>query len=53
MSDDDPVRTWLEDFGDSGNSAEAIHLAMDHAPALLATPGSPAAMSQSLDTRAV
>ena len=44
MSDDDPVRTWLEDFGDSGDSAEAIHLA---------TSGSPAVMSQSLDTRAV
>ena len=53
MSDDDPVRTWLEDFGDSGHSAEANHLAMDRAPALLATSGSPAAMSQSLDTCAV
>ena len=53
MSDDDPVRTWLEELGDSGDPAEAIHLAMDHVPALLATPGSPAAMSQSLDTCAV
>ena len=39
MSDDDPVRAWLEDLGDSDDPAEAIHLAMDHAPALLATPG--------------
>ena len=39
MSDDDPVRAWLEDIGDSDDPAEAIHLAMDHAPALLATPG--------------
>ena len=39
MSDDDPVRAWLEDLGDSDDLAEAIHLAMDHAPALLATPG--------------
>ena len=39
MSDDDPVRAWLEDLGDSDDPAEAIHLAMDHAPALLSTPG--------------
>ena len=44
MSDDDPVRTWLEELGDSGDPAEAIHLA---------TSGSPAVMSQSLDTCAV
>ena len=39
MSDDDPVRAWLDDLGDSDDPADAIHLAMDHAPALLATPG--------------
>ena len=39
MSDDDPVRAWLEELGDSDDPADAIHLAMDHAPALLSTPG--------------
>ena len=39
MSDDDPVRAWLDDLGDSDDPAEAIHLAIDHAPALLSTPG--------------
>ena len=29
----------LEELGDSDDPADAIHLAMDHAPALLATPG--------------
>ena len=44
MSDDDPVRTWLEDLGDSGDPAEAIHLA---------TSGSLAVMSQSSASCAV
>ena len=39
MSDDDPVRAWLEELGDSDDPADAMHLAMDHAPALLSTPG--------------
>ena len=39
MSDDDPVRAWLEDLGDSDDPADAIHLAMDHASTLLSTPG--------------
>ena len=39
MSDDDPVRAWLEELGDSDAPADAVHLAMDHASALLSTPG--------------
>ena len=38
MSDDDPVRVWLEDLGDSDDPAEAIHLAMDHAPSIRSFP---------------
>ena len=49
MSDDDPVRAWLEDLGDSDDPAEAIHLTMDHAPALLSTPGVASALISDRD----
>ena len=48
MSDDDPLRSLLKELGDGHDPADAISFAMDHAPALLGTPGMASALISAL-----